>query len=50
MITFSDSDVGIGENVSVTDAEGTILGSGEAYIHKQLAVTATGGTVEEIKV
>nr|WP_049944344.1 HlyD family efflux transporter periplasmic adaptor subunit [Blautia coccoides] len=50
VITFSDSDVGIGENVSVTDAEGTILGSGEAYIHQQLAVTATGGTVEEIKV
>lgn len=50
VITFSDSGVGIGENVSVTDAEGTILGSGEAYIHQQLAVTATGGTVEEIKV
>ena len=50
VITFSDSGVGIGENVSVTDAEGTILGSGEAYIHQQLAVTATEGTVEEIKV
>ena len=50
VITFSDSGVGMGENVSVTDAEGTILGSGEAYIHQQLAVTATGGTVEEIKV
>lgn len=50
VITFSDSGVGIGENVSVTDAEGAILGSGEAYIHQQLAVTATGGTVEEIKV
>lgn len=50
VITFSDSGVGLGETVSVTDSEGNSLGSGEAYIHQQLAVTATGGTVDEIKV
>lgn len=50
VITFTDSGVGLGETVSVTDSEGKSLGSGEAYIHQQLAVTATGGTVDEIKV
>lgn len=50
VITFTDSGVGLGETVSVTDSEGNFLGSGEAYIHQQLAVTATGGTVDEIKV
>ena len=50
VITFTDSGVGLGETVSVTDSEGNSLGSGEAYIHQQLAVTATGGTVDEIKV
>lgn len=47
-IIFSDTEAEMAETVTVTDKDGTVLGSGESYIHQQLAVTATGGTVDQI--
>lgn len=48
VVLCTDSGVGIEEQVAVTDSEGNALGNGTTYIHKQLAITATTGTVEEI--
>ncbi|MCI8495414.1 MAG: biotin/lipoyl-binding protein [Lachnospiraceae bacterium] len=47
-ILVTDSGIGMGENLTVTDSDGNVLGSGSTYIHQQLAITAPMGTVEEL--
>lgn len=49
-ITLTDAGVGIEETVTIQDENGNELGNGTTYIHQQMAVTAAGGTVEEIYV
>ena len=47
-VLFSDSGIGMEEEVTISDSEGNVLGNGITYIHQPLAVTAASGTVEEI--
>lgn len=47
-VLFSDSGIGMEEEVTISDSEGNVLGTGITYIHQPLAVTAASGTVEEI--
>lgn len=47
-VLFSDSGIGMEEDVTITDSEGNDLGKGTTYIHQPLAVTAASGMVEEI--
>lgn len=49
-ITFSDKGIAVGEKVKVTDADGSSLGNGTAYIHQELKITATSGTISGISV
>lgn len=49
-VTCTDSGVGMDDTAAVTASDGTVLGTGATYIHQSLALTATGGTVEEIAV
>lgn len=49
-VVMTDSGVGLGDTVKVTNSDGTELGTGITYIHQQLEVTGTMGTVSEILV
>lgn len=49
-VTCTDSGIGMDDTAAVTASDGTVLGTGATYIHQSLALTATGGTVEEIAV
>lgn len=49
-VVMTDSGVGLGDTVKVTNADGTEIGTGVTYIHQQLEVTGTMGTVSEILV
>ena len=49
-ITMTDSGVGLGDTVSVTDQEGNGIGTGTIYIHQPLQVTGTAGSISEINV
>ena len=49
-ILITDNGPELAEAVTVQDADGTELGSGELYIHKQLKVTGYAGTVSQISV
>lgn len=49
-ITFTDKGIAVGEKVKVTDADGSSLGNGTAYIHQELKITATSGTISGISV
>ena len=49
VILVADSKITYGETVTVTD-DGTEIGTGTLYIHKQLAITGYAGTVESISV
>lgn len=50
IVTMTDNGVSADDEVTVKTEEGTELGSGNTYIHQQLAVTAASGTVDEIYV
>lgn len=50
VITFDDSVFAYEESVTVTDSEGTILGTGKAYIHQEISVVASGGTISSLNV
>ncbi len=49
-VTVSDNGPQYGENVTVTDESGTILGSAELYIHNELRLTGYAGTVSYVSV
>lgn len=49
-VTFSDSGVTLDDSVTVTASDGTSLGTGNAYIHQKLEITAAAGTVTDISV
>lgn len=49
-VVMTDSGVGLGDTVKVTNSDGTEIGTGTTYIHQQLEVTGTMGTVSEILV
>mgnify|MGYP004567293951 CR=1 FL=1 len=49
-VTVSDETAALGDNVTVQDEAGTLLGSGNLYIHAQLRVTGAYGTVSRISV
>ena len=49
-ITMTDSGVGLGDTVTVTDEEGNSIGSGTIYIHQPLQITGTAGSISEVNV
>lgn len=49
-VTLSDNGSVNGDEVTVTDSEGNVLGSGNLYIHKSFSVTGTAGTVSSVSV
>ena len=49
VVTFSDETAAVGDTVTVTDGDVT-LGSGSAYVHQPLEITASSGTVSAIYV
>ena len=50
VVTLTDDGTAYGDNVTVTDSEGNILGTGNLYIHKSFAVTGISGTVSSVSV
>lgn len=48
VITVTDNGTVVGDSVTVTDSSGNVLGTGEFYIHKPLAITGTTGTVSSV--
>ena len=50
VITVTDNGTVVGDSVTVTDSSGNVLGTGEFYIHKPLAITGTTGTVSSVSV
>lgn len=50
IITVTDNGTTLGDEVSVSDADGNVLGSGTLYIHQPFEVTAAGGTVASVSV
>ncbi|MCD8127752.1 MAG: hypothetical protein LUD82_10045 [Clostridiales bacterium] len=49
-VTVSDEGTDYGDTVTVTDADGNELGSGDLYIHSELKITGYYGTVEDVEV
>lgn len=49
-VLFSDDGPAVDEQVSVSLEDGTMLGSGSAYIHNPLAVTGYAGTISRVNV
>ena len=49
-VTVEDDDYAIGETVTVADANGSSIGSGELYVYSPWNATAYAGTVDSIKV
>lgn len=47
-VTFSDDGVAVDDTVTAAKADGTKIGTGKAYIHEQLEITGTGGTVGSV--
>ena len=47
-VTFSDDGVVVDDTVTAAKADGTKIGTGKAYIHEQLEITGTGGTVSSV--
>ncbi|MDD3279235.1 MAG: HlyD family efflux transporter periplasmic adaptor subunit [Lachnospiraceae bacterium] len=50
VVTMTDSGIGMEESVSVFNLDGTSLGSGTTYIHEQMALTGTTGTISSVSV
>lgn len=49
-VTIEDKDYAIGEAVTVSTEEGTLLGSGELYIHNPWNAAAYYGTIKKVNV
>lgn len=47
-VTFSDDGVAVDDTVTAAKADGTKIGTRKAYIHEQLEITGTGGTVSSV--
>lgn len=47
-VTFLDDGVAVDDTVTAAKADGTKIGTGKAYIHEQLEITGTGGTVSSV--
>lgn len=47
-VTFSDDGVAVDDTVTAAKADGTKIGTGKAYIHEQLEITGTSGTVSSV--
>lgn len=50
VITLTDYGPELNDTVSVKDSDGKELGTGKLYIHQQLAITGTAGTVSSVEV
>ncbi len=50
VITFDDSVFAYEEEVTVTDSEDAVLGSGKAYIHQEISIVASSGTISSLNV
>ncbi len=48
-VTVTDNGTGFGEEVTVKDEGGAMLGTGTLYIHSKLKITGFSGTVSKIK-
>ncbi len=49
-VTVADEDYAVGEQVSVQTKEGTLLGSGELYIHAPWNAVAYDGSVKQVNI
>lgn len=49
-LPITDNGTTLGDEVSVSDSDGNVLGSGTLYIHQPFEVTAAGGTVSSVSV
>lgn len=50
VVTFDDSVFAYEEEVTVTDSEGATIGTGKAYIHQEISVVASSGTISSLNV
>lgn len=50
IITVEDDGYAIDETVTVSDENGTVLGSGELYIHNAWKATAYSGTIDDVNI
>lgn len=50
VVTFDDSVFAYEEEVTVADSEGTTIGTGKAYIHQEISVVASSGTISSLNV
>lgn len=50
VVLISDNGPAIGDAVTVSDGEGSVIGSGTLYVHNPLSVTGVAGTVSAIHV
>ncbi len=50
VILVSDEKFAYGQNVTITNSEGSILGTEALYIHQCMKITGIAGTVEAVKV
>lgn len=49
-VILTDYGTAYGDTVTVYDSEGAVLGTGELYIHQQLAITGTAGIIDSVDV
>lgn len=49
-VTITDNGTTSGDEVSVSDSNGSTLGSGTLYVHEPLEITGTAGTVKSVSV
>lgn len=49
-ITLTDNGPVMGDEVTITDGDGNTLGSGLLYIHSEITIIATSGTVSSVSV
>lgn len=50
VVLISDNGPAIGDEVTASDSEGSVIGSGVLYVHNPLSVTGVAGTVSSIHV
>lgn len=49
-ITLTDNGPVLGDEVTVTDSDGNEVGTGTLYIHSEISITGTSGTVSSVSV
>ncbi len=50
VVLIPDKRAGYGDKVTVTDSEGTELGTGTLYIHEEMKITGIAGTISSVNI